>query len=35
MARAALRVRPATVEDVPVLLAFGDELRDTLLPAPP
>ena len=35
MARGALRVRPATVEDIPVLLAFGDELRDTLLPSPP
>jgi ribosomal protein S18 acetylase RimI-like enzyme len=30
--RSALRVRPATVEDVPALLAFGDELRDGLLP---
>ncbi|MCY7363839.1 MAG: GNAT family N-acetyltransferase [Frankiaceae bacterium] len=28
-------MRPATVEDVPALLAFGDELRDALLPSPP
>jgi len=35
VARSALRVRPATVEDVPALLAFGDELRDALLPSPP
>jgi ribosomal protein S18 acetylase RimI-like enzyme len=28
-----LRVRPATLADVPALLAFGDELRDGLLPA--
>ena len=33
MPRSALRVRPATAADVPVLLAFGDELRDGLLPA--
>ena len=33
MPRSALRVRPATVEDVPALLAFGDELRDALLPS--
>jgi ribosomal protein S18 acetylase RimI-like enzyme len=33
MPRSALRVRPATVTDVPALLAFGDELRDALLPA--
>jgi len=31
--RSALRVRPAAVEDVPALLAFGDELRDALLPS--
>ncbi|MEX2289854.1 MAG: GNAT family N-acetyltransferase [Mycobacteriales bacterium] len=30
-----LRVRPATVEDVPALLALGDELREALLPSPP
>ena len=24
-------MRPATVDDVPALLAFGDELRDALL----
>ena len=28
MARSALHVRPATVDDLPALLAFGDELRD-------
>lgn len=28
-----VRVRPATSEDVPVLLAFGEELRDRLLTA--
>ena len=33
MPRSALRVRPATVADVPALLAFGDELRDALLPS--
>lgn len=33
MPRSALRVRPATVEDVPALLAFGEELRDGLLPS--
>ena len=31
MARGALRVRPATADDVPALLAFDDELRDGLL----
>jgi ribosomal protein S18 acetylase RimI-like enzyme len=30
--RSALRVRPAGVDDVPALLAFGDELRDGMLP---
>ena len=29
----AVRVRPATSEDVPVLLGFGEELRDRLLPS--
>lgn len=33
MPRTALRVRPATAQDVPALLAFGDELRDALLPS--
>lgn len=33
MARGALRVRPAVEADLPALLAFGDELRDQLLPA--
>ena len=33
MARGALRVRPASVVDLPALLAFGDELRDQLLPS--
>ncbi len=33
MPRSALRVRPATADDVPALLGFGDELRDALLPA--
>ncbi|MCW2613829.1 MAG: GCN5-related N-acetyltransferase [Frankiales bacterium] len=33
MARTALRVRPAEVADLPALLAFGDELRDQLLPS--
>lgn len=33
MARGVLRVRPATLDDVPALLAFGDELRDALLPS--
>lgn len=32
MPRSALRVRPATVEDVPALLGFGEELREGLLP---
>jgi ribosomal protein S18 acetylase RimI-like enzyme len=27
-----VRVRPATAEDVPALIAFGEELRDRLLP---
>ncbi len=31
MGRGALRVRPATVDDVPALLALGDELRDALV----
>jgi ribosomal protein S18 acetylase RimI-like enzyme len=31
--RTALRVRPATLGDVPALLSFGDELRDNLLPS--
>jgi ribosomal protein S18 acetylase RimI-like enzyme len=31
--RSALRVRPAQASDVPALLAFGDELRDGLLPS--
>jgi len=30
----AVRVRPATSDDVPVLLGFGDQLRDRLLPTP-
>ncbi len=34
MARAPLRVRPATADDLSALVAFGDELRDRLLPAP-
>ena len=33
MARRALRVRPATEQDVPALLALGDELREGLLPS--
>jgi ribosomal protein S18 acetylase RimI-like enzyme len=33
--RSALHVRPATVDDLPALLAFGDELRDGLLPVTP
>lgn len=33
MPRSSLRVRPATEQDVPALLAFGDELRDALLPS--
>ncbi len=32
MARGAPRVRPAEEQDLPVLLAFGDELREQLLP---
>ncbi|MCW2715448.1 MAG: hypothetical protein JWN88_2495, partial [Frankiales bacterium] len=31
MARTALCVRPATVDDLPALLAFSDELRDQLI----
>ncbi len=31
-ARSAVRVRPATTEDLPALLAFADELRDQVLP---
>jgi len=34
MARTSLHVRPATVDDIPVLLELGDELRDAVL-APP
>jgi ribosomal protein S18 acetylase RimI-like enzyme len=34
MPRTALHVRPATVADVPALLAFGDELRDAVLASP-
>ena len=33
MALSSVRVRPATADDLPALLAFGDELRDQLLPA--
>ena len=33
MPRRPLRVRPATPDDVPSLLAFGEELRDGLLPS--
>ncbi len=33
MARNGLCVRPATVEDLPALLAFGEELRELILPA--
>ncbi|MCA1711208.1 MAG: hypothetical protein LC789_06025 [Actinobacteria bacterium] len=29
-----MRVRPATADDLPELLAFGEQLRDQLLPAP-
>ena len=32
MARGVLQVRPARASDVPALLAFGEELRDQLLP---
>lgn len=32
MPRPALHVRPATEADLPALLAFGDELRDQVLP---
>ena len=31
MARPSLRVRPATADDLPALLALGEELRDQLL----
>ena len=34
MPRSALHVRPAQDSDVPALLAFGEELRDVLLPSP-
>jgi ribosomal protein S18 acetylase RimI-like enzyme len=34
MARASLRVRPATVEDVPALIELGEELREAALVAP-
>lgn len=33
MPRGSLRVRAATTADLPVLLAFGDELREQLLPS--
>ena len=33
MARAGLRVRPASAADLPALLVFGDELRDQVLPS--
>ena len=33
MARSPVRVRPATVDDLPALLALGEELRDQLLAA--
>lgn len=33
MALSSVRVRPATADDLPALLAFNDELRDQLLPA--
>lgn len=33
MPRSALRVRPATAADLPALLALGEEMRETLLPA--
>ena len=32
MPRPSLRVRPATADDLPALVAFGDELRERLLP---
>jgi ribosomal protein S18 acetylase RimI-like enzyme len=32
MAWTSVRVRPATADDLPALLAFGEELRDQLLP---
>ena len=31
MARSSLRVRPATPQDVPALVAFGEELRDLVI----
>lgn len=34
MVRSGVHVRPATEDDLPALLAFGAELRDSLLPAP-
>lgn len=34
MPRTAVRVRPATTADLSALLAFGEELRDRMLPAP-
>jgi GNAT superfamily N-acetyltransferase len=33
--RTAPRVRPATEQDVPALVGFGDELRDAVLPSAP
>jgi len=33
VARNGLSVRPATVDDLPALLAFGEELRELILPA--
>jgi ribosomal protein S18 acetylase RimI-like enzyme len=33
MSWTAVRVRPATVDDLPTLLAFGEELREQLSPA--
>jgi ribosomal protein S18 acetylase RimI-like enzyme len=33
MSWSAVRVRPATVEDVPAMLAFGEELREQLGPS--
>jgi ribosomal protein S18 acetylase RimI-like enzyme len=34
MARASLRVRPATIDDVPALIELGEELREAALAAP-
>lgn len=34
MARSSLVVRPATPEDLPALLSFGQQLRDQVLPIP-